>query len=366
MAEGLRVVDTGERSARYQIAFGQMLIDRHRAGAAPDTLRFMTYPPSALVARDQPLYTEVAVDWCRSHGVAVARRLGGGATLYAGPGQLGWDLVVARHRLGVRSLAASLEVVGGAIAAGLAGLAVPARFRAPGRIDGDGRRLGSLGGFFDGETAYFQGLLLVALEPGEIMRLLTVPGQRLIRRGMAEAAARLVTLATLCGAGPPSGVELRNALAAAVAGRLGLAPVAAPVNGGDEALASQLHDTVFGQEDFIDRVTSLAPEGTGTAACNRQGSRFSAQVTLSGCEPREIAAVRFIGNYLVSPPDAFDALALRLRGRPVAAAATVIEDFFTGQPVDLLVLEVSDICAVLEAAMARAGAPSVPGTGPGR
>ena len=354
MAECLRVIDTGERPARYQIAFGQALIDRHRSGVGSDTLRFLSYPPSALVARDQPLYAEVAVDWCRGHGVAVARRLGGGATLYVGPGQLGWDLVVARHRLGARTLAANLAEVGGAIAAGLARLGVPAGFRAPGRIDCEGRRLGSLGGFFDGETAYFQGLLLIDLEPDEIMRLLTVPGQRLIRRRMAEAAARLVTLRNRCNGALPSAAVLRGALAGAVAGGLGLSPVPATADAEEEALAARLHDTVFGQDGFVDRVTLLQGGRTGTAARNHQGSALAVDITLGDGDPPEIAEAKFTGNYLVSPPDAFEVLAARLRGRPAAAGVAEIDRFFAEQPPELLVLRPDDVLAVVETAIARA------------
>ncbi len=354
MAVALRVIDDGERSGRHHVAFGQALIKQHRTGLSPDTLRFHSYPPTALIARDQPLLNEVAVDWCRSQGVAVARRLGGGATLYAGPGQLGWDLVVRRPLLGSETLAGGLAVIGATVAAGLVRLGVNARFHAPGRIDCDGRYLGSLGGFFDGDTAYFQGLVLVDLDPGEITHLLTVPGQRLAYRGMAATAARLVTLAALLGGAPPTPDALRTTLANACARRFGLTATMGSSSPDEEALASRLHDEVFGNESFIDRIEAPTGPGTGTAARSHSGASLAAHVRLVAGNQPVIAEVAFTGTYLVSPPNAFDVLAERLRGLPVSAVAERVEAVFTQEPMDLIRLTTADVRAVLDAAILRA------------
>ncbi len=50
-----RVIDTGLRAGRANIAFDQALIEAHKAGEIPDTVRFLTFPPSALVGRHQSL-----------------------------------------------------------------------------------------------------------------------------------------------------------------------------------------------------------------------------------------------------------------------------------------------------------------------
>ena len=40
-----RVIDTGVRDGRRQIAFDQALIDAPQSGSIPDTIRFLRFPP---------------------------------------------------------------------------------------------------------------------------------------------------------------------------------------------------------------------------------------------------------------------------------------------------------------------------------
>ena len=99
-----RVIDTGIREGRRQIAFDQALIDLHKAGRAPDTIRFLRFPPTALIGRHQALSREVKLDYCRANKVGVVRRVTGGGAIYLDEGQLGWELVFHRATLGIASL----------------------------------------------------------------------------------------------------------------------------------------------------------------------------------------------------------------------------------------------------------------------
>ena len=104
MARTFRVIDTGIRDGRRQIAFDQALIDAHKAGCIPDTIRFLRFPPTALIGRHQALSREIKLDHCRAHGIGVVRRITGGGALYFDEGQLGWELVFNRATLGIGSL----------------------------------------------------------------------------------------------------------------------------------------------------------------------------------------------------------------------------------------------------------------------
>ena len=44
MTKIFRVIDTGIRPCREQMAFDQALIELHSAGKIPDTLRFLQFP----------------------------------------------------------------------------------------------------------------------------------------------------------------------------------------------------------------------------------------------------------------------------------------------------------------------------------
>ena len=95
-----RLLDTGINDGRWNVALDQVLIDAHRAGQAPDTLRFLRFTPSVLVGRHQDLSREIDVDYCARHGIDVGRRVTGGGALYLDPQQLGWELVCTRAALG--------------------------------------------------------------------------------------------------------------------------------------------------------------------------------------------------------------------------------------------------------------------------
>ncbi len=88
MAIPFRVIDTGVRNGRTQIAFDQALIELHREGRVPDTVRFLRFEPSALVGRHQAIGQELKLDYCRANGVALVRRITGGGAIYLDPDQV--------------------------------------------------------------------------------------------------------------------------------------------------------------------------------------------------------------------------------------------------------------------------------------
>ncbi len=50
----LRIIDTGVKPSRWNIAVTAALLELHRIGATPDTVRFHRYPRSVLIGRNAP------------------------------------------------------------------------------------------------------------------------------------------------------------------------------------------------------------------------------------------------------------------------------------------------------------------------
>ena len=65
MAPEFRVINTGLRSGRDNIAFDKALIDSRLADDIPDTIRFLRFPPTALVGLHQDLRREIKLEYCR-------------------------------------------------------------------------------------------------------------------------------------------------------------------------------------------------------------------------------------------------------------------------------------------------------------
>ena len=53
-----RIIDTGVREGRANIAFDPALIELRQQDRVPDTIRFMRFPPTALIGRHQDLSRE--------------------------------------------------------------------------------------------------------------------------------------------------------------------------------------------------------------------------------------------------------------------------------------------------------------------
>ncbi len=355
-----RVIDTGIRDGRAQIAFDQALIDAHRAHAIGDTIRFLRFPPTALIGRHQALSREVRVAYCREHGIGLVRRITGGGAIYFDAGQLGWSLVFGRKTLGIASLGELAREICEAAAAGLRRLGVDARYRPRNDIEVDGRKVSGTGGFFDGDTLFYQGTVLVDLDPRAMVAALRVPESKLARRNLDSAAQRVTTLKELLGTAPP--IEaVQRALLAGFAERLGIEPRAGAITAHEEALAARHLADEIGRDEFVAQIDDPASDadlatGTHTSA----GGTITAYVRLEGAGLARIREVLLTGDFFVTPPRTVLDLEAALRGTAAAEVKASVEGFFAQAAVDLLTVAPADFVAALEAALAHARHPSRP------
>jgi lipoate-protein ligase A len=354
VAASFRVIDTGVREGRRQIAFDQALIDAHQAGAIPDTIRFLRFPPTALVGRHQALAREVNLDHCRAHGIGVARRITGGGAIYFDEGQLGWELVLHRSTLGIGSLAELARSICEAAAAGLSRLGIEARYRPRNDIEVDGRKLSGTGGFFEGDTLFFQGTVLVDMNPADMLAALNVPQAKLARRALDSAAQRVVTLKELTGAAP-SLESVREALLAGFAERLGIAAVPGEITGFEESLAARHYDEEIGTDAFVAEIDDPAADASLLAARHTgAGGTIEAYLRLEGARRDRIREALITGDFFVTPPRIILDLEAALRNVAVADAGTAIERFFEQARVGLLTVAPADFRKVVEDAIASA------------
>ena len=89
MPAKFRIIDTGVREGRANIAFDAALIEERQADRVPDTIRFLSFPPTVLIGRHQDLSREIDLDYCARHGIGTVRRITGGGAIYLDEGQLG-------------------------------------------------------------------------------------------------------------------------------------------------------------------------------------------------------------------------------------------------------------------------------------
>ncbi|HYX63535.1 MAG TPA: hypothetical protein VE935_04875 [Burkholderiales bacterium] len=346
-----RVIDTGVREGRRQIAFDQALLEMHKAGRIPDTIRFLRFPPTALIGRHQALSKEVKLDYCRAQGVGVVRRVTGGGAIYLDEGQLGWELVFSRSTLGIASLGELAREICEAAAAGLQKLGVDAKYRPRNDIEVDGRKISGTGGFFDEDTLIYQGTVLVDMNPVDMVAALNVAKAKLEKRSLDSAAQRVVTLGELLGKAPGM-AAIQEALIAGFAERLGIAPQWGAITPEEEAAAARHHDQEIGTDAFVHEIDN--PEADASVRSGSHtgaGGTITAYVRLEGAGNERIREALLTGDFFVTPPRLVFDLEASLRQVPVAEAGAAVERFFAQAKVGLLSVSPADFRAAVEAAL---------------
>lgn len=352
----LRVIDTGVGEARYNLALGQALVDVHRAGDVPNTLRFVRFPPSAIIGRHQALSREVNLDHCHAHGIGLARRITGGGAIYLDEGQLGWELAIDRAHLGTVNLGEVTAKICTAAAEGLSRLGIDVAYRPRNDLEVGGRKIGGTGGFFDGDTLFFQGTVLIDMNPVDMIAALNIPAAKLAKRDLESAGQRVVTLKDLLGARRPSLADVQEAFAAGIAEGLGLAREEGDFTEAETALARQYYEDEIGTDDFVFEIDdpSAGPNsdrGVHHGAYTGGGGTITAHVRLDGPGQGRIREVVISGDFFVTPPRVILDLEAKLRGVAVEAAAGTVEDFFEDARIDLLTAKPADFAAALDAAL---------------
>jgi lipoate-protein ligase A len=349
----LRVIDTGIRSGRENVAFDQALIEAHGAGRVPDTLRFLRFTPCALIGLHQILSHEVRVEFCRRHAIEIGRRITGGGGLYLDEGQMGWELVLERRALGTTDLGEIAARLCSAAAQGLRALGVAAQFRPRNDIEVDGRKISGTGGFIDSNTLFYQGTLLVDFDAARMIEALKVPADKLAKRDLDDARRRVVTLRELLGR-VPSFAEVQAALLEGFREVLGVAPQPGTISDYEEALAARLHAAEFGTDAFVASLD--APETDETlvsTTLTRRGGTLRADVRLEGPNRERLREVLITGDFFMTPPRALYDLEAALRGRKASDAGAEVEAFFARTACDAVGLSARDFRDLIESALSQ-------------
>ena len=314
----------------------------------------MRFPPTALIGRHQALSREVDAQYCQTHGVGIARRITGGGAIYFDERQLGWELVFDRKTLGIGTLAELTREICEGAAAGLSRLGVTARYRPRNDIEVDGRKISGTGGFFDQDTLFYQGTVLVDLNPAEMTAALKVPQAKLAKRSLDSAAQRVVTLKELLGAAP-SIEAIQQALLAGFAQRLGIAPEPGGITPQEEELAARYFQEEIGTDAFVGEIDDPpAADDVRSASHTGPGGTITVYAQLAGAQRERIDRVLITGDFFVTPPRTVFDLEAALRQVPVAEAGAAIDRFFERAEVGLLSVSPGDFRSAVEAAVGAA------------
>ena len=352
MSQSFRIIDTGVREGRANIAFDAALIEARQNDDVPDTIRFLRSPPTALIGRHQDLSREIDLDFCAQHDIGTVRRITGGGAIYLDEGQLGWELVFHRASLGVAALPDLAREICNAAALGFKKLGVDAKFRPRNDIEVDGRKISGTGGFYDGDILIYQGTVLVDLDPQRMVSALRVPSAKLAKRDLDTAARRVVTLKELLGDRLPDLETIQSALIAGFCEGLGIEAEPGDITAREETLAAQFFDDEIGSDDFVAEIDNPAAAngvlaGTHTGA----GGTIDTFVKLEGQRRDVLQRVLISGDFFVTPPRVVFDLEASLMGVRLSELEQAIDDFFEHTDVGMLSVTPADFLAAIRNAL---------------
>lgn len=337
---------------RLNIAIGQSIVEARQKGRVPDTLRFLRFPPTALVGRHQALGLEIDLDYCRKQGIGVARRITGGGAIFMEPGLLGWELAFHRKTLGVISLPDLTRKICEAAAEGISSLGIEARFRPRNDIEVDGRKISGTGGFFDGDTLFFQGTVLVDMDPAVMVAALRVPRAKLAKRKLDSVEQRVVTLRELMGDDTPGLSEIQSSLTAAFAGCFGLEVVPGELSEEERAHADIIYSEEIGTDDFVGEIDEPAKaRGRLSGRHISPGGTITSYLRLEGPSQNRIREALITGDFFITPPRVIYDLESSLRGVFLDDLADVVRTFFRETEIEVLSVSPDDFIAALQNAV---------------
>jgi len=209
-----RFLDTGCRSAAENMALDDVILECRARNVVPDTIRFLQFdPPAVLVGYNQAVEHEVRVEFCRSKGIDINRRLTGGGAIFFDKKSLGWEVIASK--LGVHQPLFHLEefyrkMCLGTIL-GLKKLGVQADFRPKNDIEIDGRKISGTGGTERDDAFLFQGTLLVDFDVDTMIRALRIPVMKLRDKEVRSVRERVTCIKWELGR-LPSLEEIKQAL----------------------------------------------------------------------------------------------------------------------------------------------------------
>jgi lipoate-protein ligase A len=343
----LRIADSGLRPARENLSITEALCRRHGEGLSPDTLRFQSFPRSAIIGRHQRLESEVNLPWVEANGIATARRMTGGGAIVMGPGVLGWELIVRRD-FAPDSLGDVSRLFCSGVAQGLRTLGVDAAYRPRNDVEVAGRKVCGTGGYFDGRSLVFQGTVLIDLDVAFLTRALRLPAHKLGKRGLATLAERVTSLSTLLGEAP-SPLAVATAVAGAIAGVIGADPVWDDLTPEERGLAAMIHDSEIGTDAFVNGTDLLlASEGRILSAKREMaGATIEVAVKLRDGAEARVDQVMIAGDFFATPPRVIADLEAHLRQSRLEDLAGSADAFLRQSLAGFLGLAREDIVDVL-------------------
>jgi lipoate-protein ligase A len=242
MSTEWRLVDSGHVRAADSAAIDEAILESRASGAVPDTLHFyVRASPTVSLGHFQRLSESVDLDRCRDAGVDLVRRKSGGSSIFTGPGQLIYGLIISGSQL-PRGPEASFAVICSAIARAISSLGVDARHRPVNDIEVDGKKVSGSAQLRRRGVVLQHGSVILDTDLGLM--------DSVLRKG--SPSERVTSLRSVLGR-PPSMKVLKSALKHELSIEFGADIVPGKLTPDEEVRAAQLAEEFYANPSWTSR-----------------------------------------------------------------------------------------------------------------
>jgi len=351
-----RLLDTGARSGAENMALDETLLELKASGKIPPTLRFLQFSkPTVLVGHHQSVEQEVRLDYCRSHGIEINRRLTGGGSLYWGEKELGWEIYVSQGHPRVPSKIEDLyRKMGEAAALGLRLLGVRACFRPRNDIEIQGRKISGMGGTELSGTILFQGTLLVDFDVNEMLRSLRIPTEKLQDKEIESVKDRVTCLKWELDR-TPSIHTIKASLARGFGEAFGVRFEERPLTVEEENLL-KTKVSYFSSDEYIFKMrNSLPRRKTVSSLLKAPGGLVRVSIALDG-KARVINQILITGDFLAYPKRAIFDLESLLKSSKATPSnvGDIVRSFFSSEKPKIPGVRETHLIQAIEEALQKA------------
>ncbi|MGD0979278.1 MAG: lipoate--protein ligase family protein [Candidatus Bathyarchaeia archaeon] len=191
--ETWRLLDAEYPNPYMNLALEEAIPSNVGKGASPNTIRFWRNPNAVVIGNFQSADTEVNLDLCKKHQVAVVRRFTGGGAVYHDSGNLNCAISVRRfHPLIRTDLGETFARLSQGVIEGLRLLGAPARFEFPNSIQVNGRKIAGEAGAVKSGFVFHHCSILVSSDLKTLLEILN-SGENSAERPCVRSARKEVS-----------------------------------------------------------------------------------------------------------------------------------------------------------------------------
>ena len=195
--EEFRFIDLETHTAFENMAIDEAIMQAMKDNHVPPTLRLYRWNPSAVsIGTFQGMTDEVDVEFCKSKGIDVIRRItGGGAVYHDYDGEVTYSIIIPKgHRLAPPDIIESYRILCNGIVKALEYLGIEGEFKPINDVNASGKKISGNAMTRRHGCVLQHGTTLLDLNVSLMFTILKVPQEKISDKMIADVKERVTSI----------------------------------------------------------------------------------------------------------------------------------------------------------------------------